>query len=61
MCDYCNATLYNKAQRIMHPVLAPLPRAAALMDEYISITGEKFAPIEKKFCPVCGRTFEEEH
>ena len=55
MCDYCNSKLYIKVERIMSPVLAPLTYADALMDKYINTTGTEFVPLQKRFCPVCGR------
>lgn len=54
MCDYCNMPLYIKVQQLTRPVLAPLTRADALMDEYTNITGTAFVLLEKRFCPMCG-------
>lgn len=59
MCSYCNIPLYIKVQQLLRPVLAPLTRADALMDEYINLTGYAYVPLEKSFCPVCGRQIQE--
>ncbi len=59
MCNYCNAPLYIKVQQLLRPVLAPLTRADALMDEYTEITGMAFVPLQKRFCPMCGKQIEE--
>lgn len=59
MCNYCKIPLYIKVQKLMRPVLEPITRADALMDEYTDITGTAFVPLQKRFCPVCGRVFEE--
>jgi len=55
MCKYCNTQLYIKVQRLVRPVLAPITHADALMDEYTNKTGMAYAPLEKRFCPVCGK------
>lgn len=60
MCEYCNAPLYIKAQQFLRPATAPLTYADALMDGYTNITGTAFVPLQKRFCPICGRKMEED-
>ena len=60
MCECCNTPLYIKVQQIMRPALAPLTYADALMDEYTNITSTAFVPLQKRFCPMCGRKMEKD-
>lgn len=55
MCEYCNAKIYVKTQKIMKDVLAPLTHTEELRQELESITGEMYLELPKQYCPICGR------
>lgn len=55
MCEYCNAKLYIKTQKIMKSVLAPLTHTEELRQELEDITGEMYLELPKRYCPICGR------
>lgn len=59
-CEYCNTTLYIRAERTLLPVMAPLTYADALEHELINITGKDYVPTEKRYCHVCGRKLGED-
>ena len=54
-CSYCNAEVYIKVKRYLMPVLAPLTREQELRDELVNITGETYAVLHTRFCPMCGK------
>lgn len=54
-CSYCKADLFIKAKVYAKPVLAPLTHEQEMMDELLEMTGETYIPLQKKFCPMCGR------
>lgn len=59
-CEYCNTTLYIRAERTLLPVMAPLTYADALEHELINITGKDYVPTEKRYCHMCGRKLKED-
>lgn len=54
-CPFCDAHVYIKIKQYAQPILAPVTRIQELRDELINLTGETYAEIPKKFCPVCGK------
>ena len=40
MCEYCNAKVYVKAQKIMKDILAPFTHTEELRQELEDLTGE---------------------
>ena len=61
MCEYCNIPLYIKVQQYARPILAPMTCADERMDEYTGMTGMAYIPLQKRFCPMCGRKVEVKH
>lgn len=54
-CPFCDAHVYIKIKQYARPIISPVTRIQELRDELINLTGETYAEIPKKFCPVCGK------
>lgn len=60
MCEYCDAKLYVKTQKIMKNLLVPLTYTEGLRRELEDITGEMYLEMQHNYCPMCGRKLEKE-
>jgi len=57
MCEYCNAEVYFKTQKVMKSLLAPATYIDKLRQELEDITGESYIKVDNLYCPMCGREF----
>lgn len=54
-CEFCATPIYIQIKRVYKSVLAPCTRAGELRAQLEDLTGEAYIPIEKNYCPVCGK------
>ena len=55
MCEYCNAKVYVKTQKIMKDILAPVTHTEELRQELEDLTGERYLEVKANYCLMCGR------
>lgn len=55
MCEYFNAKVYVKTQKIMKNILAPLTHTEELRQELEDLTGERYLEVKANYCFMCGR------
>ncbi len=55
MCEFCNAKVYVKTQKIMKDILAPLTHTEELRQELEDLTGERYLKVKANYCLMCGR------
>jgi len=55
MCEFCNAKVYVKTQKIMKNILAPLTHTEELRQELEDLTGERYLEVKANYCFMCGR------
>lgn len=59
-CPFCDTEVYIKVKQYLMPALAPLTHEQALRDKLVKITGETYAVLHRRFCPVCGAEVDKE-
>ena len=59
-CPFCDTEVYIKVKQYLMPALAPLTHEQALRDELVNITGETYAVLHRRFCPVGGAEVDKE-
>lgn len=54
-CGFCDVPIYTKIKKFSKSLAAPVTPEGALRQRVEDLTGETYAVIEHRFCPMCGQ------